>query len=46
MVVSTWERHRPAKVEELRDLLRKRGYKVLELYYDNYSDRQRDQLYQ
>ena len=33
------------KDEELRSLLRKRGYRVLELYYSNYSDRQRDQLY-
>ena len=33
-----------AKDEELRSLLRKRGYKVLELYYDNYSDKKRDQL--
>jgi len=32
--------------EELRSLLRKRGYKILELYYDCYSDRTRDQLYQ
>jgi very-short-patch-repair endonuclease len=35
-----------AKDEELRSLLRKRGYKILELYYDSYSDRKRDQLYQ
>ena len=35
-----------AKDEELRSLLRKRGYRVLELYYDSYSDRKRDQLYQ
>src|SRR6266704_3847510 len=33
------------KDEELRSLLRKKGYRVLELYYNNYSDRQRDQLY-
>jgi len=33
------------KDEELRSLLRKRGYRVLELYYNNYSDKQRDQLY-
>ena len=33
------------KDEELRSLLRKRGYRVLELYYNNYSDRQRDHLY-
>jgi very-short-patch-repair endonuclease len=34
-----------AKDEELRTLLRKKGYTVLELYYDNYSDRKRDELY-
>jgi len=34
------------KDEELRSLLRKRGYRVLELYYDSYSDKKRDQLYQ
>src|SRR3989454_10329522 len=34
-----------AKDEELRSLLRKRGYRILELYYDNYSDKKRDQLY-
>ena len=34
-----------AKDEELRTLLRKRGYKILELYYDSYSDKKRDQLY-
>jgi len=33
------------KDEELRTLLRKRGYGVLELYYDSYSDKRRDQLY-
>jgi very-short-patch-repair endonuclease len=33
------------KDEELRSLLRKRGYRVLELYYNSYSDRQRDRLY-
>src|SRR5438445_13012655 len=32
------------KDEELRSLLRKRGHKILELYYDSYSDRKRDQL--
>ena len=26
-------------------LLRKRGYRVLELYYDSYTDKKRDQLY-
>jgi len=34
------------KDEELRTLLRKRGYKVLELAYSNYSDKKRDDLYQ
>ncbi len=34
-----------AKDEELRSLLRKRGYRVLELFYNGYSDRTRDQLY-
>src|SRR6266496_6130294 len=33
------------KDEELRTLLRKRGYRILELYYNNYSDKKRDQLY-
>ncbi len=35
-----------AKDEELRILLRKRGYRVLELYYDCYSDKKRDLLYE
>src|SRR6266567_5073671 len=35
-----------AKDEELRALLRKRGYRILELCYDSYSDKKRDQLYQ
>src|SRR5213596_3016873 len=35
-----------AKDEELRSLLRKRGYRILEPNYDSYSDRRRDQLYQ
>ncbi len=34
-----------AKDEELRSLLRKRGYRVLELFYANYSDDKRDELY-
>src|SRR5438105_11209651 len=33
------------KDEELRSLLRKRGYRILELYYDSYSDKKRDELY-
>ncbi len=35
-----------AKDEELRSLLRKRGYRILELSYDGYSNRKRDQLYE
>src|SRR5712664_503884 len=35
-----------AKDDELRTLLRKRGYRILELSYDSYSDKKRDQLYQ
>src|SRR5437667_4159049 len=34
------------KDEEVRSVLRKRGYKILELCYDSYSDRKRDQLYE
>src|SRR5207249_6983303 len=34
------------KDEELRSLLRKRGYRILELNYDSYSNRRRDELYQ
>ena len=34
------------KDEELRTLLRKRGYRILELSYNSYSNRARDQLYQ
>ncbi len=34
------------KDEELRLLLRKRGYRILELCYNSYSDKKRDQLYQ
>ena len=33
------------KDEETRTLLRKKGYRVLELYYDSYSDKKRDELY-
>ena len=33
------------KDEETRILLRKKGYKVLELYYDSYSDKKRDELH-
>ncbi len=32
------------KDEELRSLLRKRGYRILELYYNNYSDKKRDEF--
>ncbi len=35
-----------AKDEELRAVLRKRGYRILELRYYGYSDKKRDQLYQ
>src|SRR5437870_9932167 len=35
-----------AKDEELRSLLRKRGYRILELSYNSYSDQKRDQLYE
>ncbi len=34
------------KDEELRTLLRKRGYRILELCYSSYSDKKRDQLYE
>ena len=34
-----------AKDEELRLLLRKGGYRILELWYDSYSDKKRDELY-
>jgi len=33
------------KDEETRTLLGKKGYRILELIYDNYSDKKRDQLY-
>ena len=36
---------RMVKDEELRSLLRKRGYRVLELLCESYSDKTRDQLY-
>ncbi len=32
------------KDEGLRSLLRKRGYRILELYYNSYSDKKRDRL--
>src|SRR5437773_1143598 len=34
------------KDEETRSLLRKKGYRVLELYYDSYSNKKRDELYE
>ena len=34
------------KDEELRSLLRKRGYRILELCYISYSDKKRDKLYE
>ncbi len=33
------------KDEELRTLLRKKGYRVLALFYKSYSDKKRDELY-
>jgi very-short-patch-repair endonuclease len=33
------------KDEELRTLLRKKGYRVLELSYTGYSDSKRDEIY-
>jgi len=36
---------RMVKDEELRSFLRKTGYRILELRYNNYSDLMRDQLY-
>src|SRR2546425_1537429 len=33
------------KDEELRTLLRKRGYRILELSYSSYTDKKRDDLY-
>jgi very-short-patch-repair endonuclease len=33
------------KDEVLRSLLRQRGYRVLELFYERYSDKTRDRLY-
>ena len=33
------------KDEELRSLLRKRGYRILELSYSSYTDKKRDELY-
>jgi hypothetical protein len=35
-----------AKDEELRTLLRKRGYEVMGLIYRSYSDKKRDELFQ
>jgi very-short-patch-repair endonuclease len=35
-----------AKDEDLRSLLRKRGYRILELCYTSYSEKKRDQLYE
>jgi len=35
-----------AKDEELRSLLRKKGYRILELSYDSYSDEKRNRLYE
>ena len=35
-----------AKDEDLRMLLRKKGYRILEVAYTGYSDRKRDELYE
>src|SRR5205809_3114768 len=40
--LTTWQM---LKDEETRTLLRKKGYRILELSFDNYSVRKRDQLY-
>ena len=40
------KRSQAVKDEETRALLRKRGYRVLELAYDDYSDKRRDTLYE
>ncbi len=37
-------RSQMVKDKELRSLLRKRGYRILELYYSSYSDKKRDEL--
>ena len=39
-------RSQMVKDEELRLLLRKKGYRILELYYNSYSDKKRDQSYE
>ncbi len=39
-------RAQSVKDEELRSLLRKRGYRILELAYNAYSDNNRDELYE
>jgi very-short-patch-repair endonuclease len=39
-------RSQMVKDEELRSLLRNRGHRILELYYDSYSDTKRDRLYE
>ncbi len=39
-------RSQMVKDEELRSLLRKRGYRILELFYSSYSDKKRDELYE
>jgi very-short-patch-repair endonuclease len=46
--VDGWVHLRTAQMmkdEELRTLLRKKGYRILELLYNSYSDTKRDQLY-
>jgi len=38
--------HQSVKDEEVRSLLRKKGYVILELEYSHYSDKIRNQLYE
>src|SRR6266487_4695192 len=38
-------RSQMVKDEELRSVLRRRGYRILELCYDSYSDNKRNELY-
>jgi len=46
MVRSILERAQMVKDEELRSLPRKRGFRILELCYDGYSDRKGEQFYE
>ena len=46
MVRTILERVQMVKDEELRSLPRKRGFRILELCYDGYSDRKGEQFYE